>query len=111
MKLFGRGEVTQKQLADELARVDARLSAQDAVIRALEAEQLTLHQQVRKWMRRAVAAEGRAQVTGAAPVAQLATPPLRGARLRRWMAQQQHAVVSTTEPVVVAEEEPNGLHP
>jgi len=57
-RLFGRGEVTS-------ADVVARVRALESGLRLLETEQQTMHDQVRKWMRRAVAAERRAE--GATP--------------------------------------------
>jgi hypothetical protein len=62
--MFGRGQVSQAQFRELTEQLEARLTRQDSVIRQLEAEQLSLHAEVRRWMRRAVAAEHNA--TGAA---------------------------------------------
>lgn len=51
-RLFGRGEVTPGEVVDRIARLESGL-------RLLETEQTTMHDQVRRWMRRAVAAERR----------------------------------------------------
>jgi len=72
-RLFGGGQVT---LEDVVRRVKQLESA----LRTLETEQVTMHDQVRKWMRRAIAAERRiesvAEVTDA-PGRHGASPPPR----------------------------------
>jgi len=86
--MFGKGNVTQAQLADVMARIDTRIAQQDSVIRTLEAEQLSLHQQVHKWMKRAVAAERAAGRNQERPSAAAATPAprtLTPARARAYM--------------------------
>lgn len=60
MKLFGFGKDTPKNVEDELARFDGELRKVQSLMRTLEAEQATMHAEVKKWMRRAVAAETRA---------------------------------------------------
>jgi hypothetical protein len=100
LSLFRRGQVTQRQL-DELAqRLEADLARQSSVIRQLETEQATLHDQVRKWMRRAVAAESRVDGAPQAAAPIVAAPPpgrLWGARARRLAR-------------IAQEEATNGIH-
>lgn len=83
-----------------LARVrDCEAEQQRVVgaLRALELEQATMHEEVRKWMRRAVAAERRA---GTAPAAEAATdavqpPPTLRARIER---RRRKALVRASGP-------------
>ncbi len=63
MGLFGKPQVTPNPDAGLLARivaVEEELHRTQSHMRVLEGEQLKLHEQVRAWMRRAVAAERRA---------------------------------------------------
>ena len=82
MKLFGSREV--KGLPD-LVDHELRIGKLESLLRQLETEQLTLHDQVRKWMRRAVAAERNQErsTLGAAPAP--ATPPAPPSRSTRGM--------------------------
>ena len=52
--MFGFGKVKG---APEVGAVLQRMSALESAFRTLEQEQIAMHDQVRKWMRRAVAAE------------------------------------------------------
>lgn len=84
-RLFGTGEVTPADLVERVERVER-------AFRLLEIEQATLHDQVRKWMRRAVAAERRNQDPATEPPGTPAAPPsrdlsaLRPVERRRLMA-------------------------
>lgn len=85
--MFGFG----KRQADgdvrvELARLGQRVTSLESTLRQLEGEQILMHDQVRKWMRRAVAAE-RAMVRNQEPSVQTIPvtperPPTWGARRR-----------------------------
>jgi hypothetical protein len=106
MKLFGRREITSIELKDEVAACRAEVSRLASVVRQLEGEMALQHEQVRKWMRRAVAAENRAVERDEAPPAPPALVPpaqqtLWGPRARRL------ARMSRPDP---AEEMVNGLH-
>ncbi len=74
MLLFGRRQVTDvgEQVRDLLHRVETL----ERSLRELDLEQVTLHDHVRKWMRRAVAAERRldAAAEPGVPPAQTALP-------------------------------------
>lgn len=108
MGWFRRSGVTQQQLDDMRARLEARLSDQDSVIRSLEAEQATMHVQVRKWMRRAVAAEAREQIAPAGSVPAARRSGLWGARARRRLGlpDRPDMELEIVEPV----ERANGVH-
>jgi len=78
----------------------ARQAELESAVRLLETEQINLHDQVRKWMRRSVAAERvvlRARPTagpGTGPVSALPMPrptTLRGALGRRYVRQLEEA--------------------
>ena len=87
MGIFGKREVRGEPTVGEML---ARVEQCESHMRQLETEQLTLHDQVRKWMRRAIAAErtveraaGKAPA-GAAPTQQaLPWSQLTGVRARR----------------------------
>jgi hypothetical protein len=102
---FGSRQVTPQDLRDEVAACRSEISRLASTLRQLEGEQALMHDQVRKWMRRAVAAENRATPAPepeavAAPVA--TQMPMWGARARRL------ARLSRPDP---AEELANGVHP
>lgn len=59
MNLFGTRKVTDAEARAELAELRAELQRQASIVRQIESEQALMHDQVRKWMRRAVAAERR----------------------------------------------------
>jgi hypothetical protein len=82
VNLFGRRKVEGQPTVVELA---TRLGAIESALRQLETEQLTLHDQVRKWMRRAVAAERVAtrEAPGTPKPGAPTPPPATGVRARR----------------------------
>lgn len=79
MKLFCRCQADHAQV---LAETDARLARMESRIRQLEGEAESLHGDVRRWMRRAVAAE-RVTEREETPAAAAPTPQLTGVRARR----------------------------
>lgn len=72
VNLFGRGQAKDDE---RLAALERRAAALESALRTLENEQVRMHDQVHKWMRRAVAAERNQErrEVGAAP-APAATP-------------------------------------
>lgn len=106
MSWFSRGEVKG---APDVSDLLDRMGKLESLMRTLETEQLTLHDQVRKWMRRAVAAEravGRGQGSPA-PAGTAVAPPLvkpaslRGARARMYVRRLEEtlAAVQAGQPV------------
>lgn len=67
MGLFGRGQATPPDVRLRVDAIERELSKVASQVRQLEVEQMTLHDQVRKWMRRAVAAERRVEESAPAP--------------------------------------------
>lgn len=94
MGLFRRGQADNAPLALKLEHLERELSKVQSTVRQLEVEQVTLHDQVRKWMRRAVAAERVVErARGAAPDAPPTAAPSAarqpwGARARRMLRRQ-----------------------
>lgn len=96
MNLFGPRKVIDEDARAEAARLGDELARVESVVRQIETEVAGMHDQVRRWMRRAVAAEravernqephanGFAAVTPASPAAPAAPARLsmRGARAR-----------------------------
>lgn len=101
-----------------------RLGKLESTMRQLELEQIEMHDGVRRWMRRAVAAEraaGRNQErsgTAAPDVTPVPPPTLRGARLRAWQQGRiwgQPALSISRPEATVSDEDAgegtNGVHP
>jgi len=59
--LFGRREVTLPGTPERISALEAEVSKLASALRQLETEQATMHDHVRRWMRRAVAAERRVE--------------------------------------------------
>lgn len=61
MNLFGRRQASVEDrlsaLANEVARLASEVGKAQSEVRAYQTEQINMHDQVRKWMRRAIAAE------------------------------------------------------
>lgn len=55
--LFGRSKVVRPDEDARLSRLEGEVVKLASALRQLETEQITMHDQVRRWMRRAVAAE------------------------------------------------------
>jgi chromosome segregation ATPase len=55
--LFGPRQFADSQARDELTRLRDELTRVESVVRQVEQEVIDMHSQVRRWMRRAVAAE------------------------------------------------------
>lgn len=93
MNLFRRRQAEpEPTLLAMIADLQAQVTGCLSQVRALESEQITLHDQVRKWMRRAVAAEravARNQEPDGAPALPVAAPP---ARRRLWGARARMAL-------------------
>jgi TolA-binding protein len=85
--LFGKRQASPAVDAMRVATLETELRNLQSEFRQLQGEQTLMHDQVRKWMRRAVAAERNQERAGAAPAAPPASalPPeaFRGARGRR----------------------------
>lgn len=73
MGLFRHGKVTQD--SNELDAIRAEVARLASALRTLETEQTLMHQQVRTWMRRAVAAERRAEGGAQQEPAEVRTAP------------------------------------
>ena len=102
----GQGDTQQR-----LAHLELEVAKVSSALRQLEAEQLTVHDQVRKWMRRASAGERNQERAGiAAPVTPAPHPILTGARLRIAMRRQRAALRQAEQPAS-AEEGTDGVHP
>jgi hypothetical protein len=96
VNLFGPRKVVDDDARAQLARLRDELVSVQSVVRQIETEAIAMHDQVRRWMRRAVAAErsvsrnqeppavnGHGQATPAMlPPAALSRLNLRGARNR-----------------------------
>lgn len=100
MKLFGRGKGDDDE---RYAALERRVHALESAHRTLENEQLKMHDQVHKWMRRAVAAERnqerRAEPAQSMPAATPANPPrrpatLHGASMRSYMRRLEEYAAS-----------------
>lgn len=88
---FSRGQVSREELHSALQHVGGEVEKLASELRTLQVEQENLHAQVRKWMRRAVAAEKRLEDGAPAalpPVNGHATRNLTSVRLRRLMRAQ-----------------------
>lgn len=116
MNLFGRRQAPDALTANTLAKLESRVLALESAVRTLEAEQINMHDQVRKWMRRAVAAQKAAEQREAVEIPEIpAATPLRTAR--PWGARARIAArLSRPAPVpdVTLEDEgegTNGVHP
>jgi hypothetical protein len=82
-----------------------RVATLEAAMRTLETEQVTLHTQVRQWMRRAVAAERRLD---AKPAARHTTSD---GKLTMWGARARIAQAISQDDSAPESEETNGVHP
>ncbi len=120
MRLFGRRQGGAEPPASEVGKILERLHTLESAMRQLETEQITLHDQCRRWMRRAVAVE-RAAVSHPAPTSDGIPPggmepsrgtasprPLWGARAR--IAARRAARVPETSPTTSEEEPTDGVH-
>ena len=84
---FRKRQAAPPDAENRLAHLEAELTKVQSTVRQLEGEQILLHDQVRKWMRRAVAAEraiGRGEPQ-AAPAPPAAPRRMWGPRARRMM--------------------------
>jgi len=72
--MFGRGKDKRDALASQVGQLQAEVERLVSHVRTLETEQELMHAQVRKWMRRAVAAEGHQERRGGAAPSRAATP-------------------------------------
>jgi hypothetical protein len=110
VNLFGPRQVADHQVRLELQSVRQDVEKLASALRNLELEQQTLHDQVRKWMRRAVAAERNAEQNQEPPAAQPAAPPVPP---RLWGARARRLMRGTPVPDVVVshtEGDSNGVH-
>lgn len=57
MPLFGSRQAVDEAAREEVARLRDEITRVQSVVRQIEAEVVGMHDQVRRWMRRAVAAE------------------------------------------------------
>ena len=112
--MFGRRKVQGEPSVADLLK---RLGELESAFRQLETEQIGLHQQVRTWMRRAVAAERRAEQLnqGAGATVQPARTPGQPAAISspaRARAALQGRIWGQSAPVppTETEEVPNGVH-
>ncbi len=109
MALFGRGKVEAPDTAERLSRLEAEVSRLASALRLLEVEQGTVHDQVRKWMRRAVAAERAAERNQEPDGAEPPAPPvmprvITGVRARRM------ARLARRDPMADANGGTDGVH-
>lgn len=95
-----------------LEALHSELTKLQSAVRTLETEQVTLHDQVRKWMRRAVASEARAARSSqgstpppALPITSIPKPTsLRGARGRIYVRQlEEMAARAASVPAALPE--------
>lgn len=120
MNWFRRGEVERgrvEALEQRVAKLTDELHATQSALRTLELEQSTMHDQVRKWMRRGVAeARNQERARTAAPSERPQPPSLWGAAARIASRKARESIdtsaasageASTDEP----QEESNGVHP
>jgi len=113
-KLFGKRKAGDDEIRHVVRQLGERLGEVESELRTYQTEQVAMHDQVRKWMRRAVAAERAAAVreSGGASPSQLprSRAALFGARARIMARRAERA--ARPDPV---EEEPevstNGVHP
>ncbi len=86
VKLFGNGHAVSREEFDALA---SQVLKYQSELRTYQTEQVTMHEEVRKWMRRALAAESRMDARQTARVANGESPAVSsprnmwGARARR----------------------------
>jgi len=109
--LFSKRQAPQAappELAERIAHLEAEVLKVQSELRQLEGEQILLHDQCRKWMRRQVA-EGRNQERAAGAVTDGVTPSppmlnrvMTGARAR--ILARRAAAARVSEPVTEAEE-------
>ena len=105
MGLFRPREVADPVARSRLSDVEADLARMASAIRQLEVEQATMHDQVRKWMRRAVAAERHVTHEGAGTPPP-AVAPVTGVRARRALRRWQESQVTVT----TAEDDPGSTN-
>lgn len=112
MKLFGLGKDGRLALAEQaVAKLQADMAVLGSLVRTLEAEQVNLHAQVRKWMRRAVASE-RNQERAVSPDGSVVTPAPAPRALWGARGRMGRPAPAAPEPLVFREEESeNGVHP
>lgn len=113
MWLFGQSKVVAPDVLHRLAQLELELGKTQSELRQVEGEQALMHDQVRKWMRRAIAAERTAlRVSGSEgnPGPRGASPEVpgasRGGSLRGWGARGRIAQREQLE-----EGADNGVHP
>ena len=116
MGLFSRRKTETPD--PEIARLRDRVHELETKFRLLESEQIDVHDRVRKWMRRAVAAErnqerATAGIAGHPRETPATRAPLWGARARieARRAARRNDGVALQEPEEQSEEENNGVHP
>jgi hypothetical protein len=61
VNLFGKRQVEDPEARRQVADLADEIRKLESVVRQIEGEQILMHDQVRKWMRRAVAAERAAE--------------------------------------------------
>ncbi|HKW42521.1 MAG TPA: hypothetical protein VJN39_14830 [Gemmatimonadales bacterium] len=108
----GQGDAS---LIQRVTVLEAELSKTQSVVRQLEGEQLLMHDQVRKWMRRAVAAERAVERNQEPAEDGTPAPPARRVRLSKgllWGARARRLARGAPDPVNDAppEVEANGVH-
>lgn len=111
---FGQRQVSTPPVEERLSRLEAELARLQSALRQLETEQVTMHEQVRRWMRRAVAAERAAERNQERPSvveppeAATPVPPPR----RMWGARERIAARRLrSAPTPTNGEDPDGVHP
>lgn len=74
MRLFGPRQAVDETARAELAQLRDEVVRAQSVVRQIEQEAIAMHDQVRRWMRRAVAAERAVLRNQEPPVNGMATP-------------------------------------
>lgn len=125
MGLFGPRKAERPDLEQRVVALEQETRRLASAIRLLEGEQITLHDQARRWMRRGVAAERAAETAAERargglphpPGVPTVTPPapsrltMRGARARILARRLAEQAALATVPDTAAPEETNGVHP
>lgn len=98
---------SQPASEDRLSKLEAELHKTQSMVRQLEAEQITLHDQTRKWMRRAVAADKNAE-RNQEPGARIEALPVTPAPRPEWGARGRMALRRIPAPVDTVSENGEG---
>lgn len=113
MNLFGKRQ-DDPAVALRVTSLEAEVSKLASVVRQLEGEQALMHDQVRKWMRRAVAAERNQARAATDDSEEPMTPGTLPARRYAWGARGRRltrAMRPAPEPEPAENGGANGVHP